>query len=162
MPVSPTYPGVYIEEVESGLKPVEIAGTSIAAFLGFTRMGHTMTPVPLENYKAFTEQFGQISRTGDKPYDAMAFAVRAFFQNGGRRAYIVDVANESKPASKSVTTGRTSAPTNLFTVESKVTGALANPHYVYLTPMGDVRQGNFDFVIFEYGSSGRVIFKSCV
>ena len=39
MPVRPTYPGVYVEEIPSGVRPVASVATSTAAFVGAFRKG---------------------------------------------------------------------------------------------------------------------------
>jgi phage tail sheath protein FI len=59
----PSYlsPGVYIEEVDRGNKPIEAAGTSVAAFIGFTQKrpaGNRGEPVLVTNWTQFTDSFG--------------------------------------------------------------------------------------------------------
>jgi len=95
-----TYPGVYIEEVPSGVRPIENAGTSTAAFIGTTEKGTPGVPSLIFKWADYVEQFGgfrevkKVTGTGDaavteyKP-DAMGLAVYTFFLNGGGAAYIV-------------------------------------------------------------------------
>lgn len=146
-------PGVYIEEIDSGAKPIEVAGTSTAAFLGYTRTGDAMVPVPLENYESYRSLFGGVSKTGNETSDSMAFAVRAFFQNGGRLAYIINVARGGKRASVTFTGGRNNNPPPLFVVESKHDGSLANGFDIYLTPKNSPSSGEFDLEIVDNSSS---------
>jgi phage tail sheath protein FI len=78
------YPGVYIEE-QPAASPIQGVGTSTAAFIGVARGG----PV---NQPAFVTSFDEFRQTFDaQPMDGfyLWYAVRAFFDNGGRRAYIV-------------------------------------------------------------------------
>lgn len=151
-------PGVYVEEIDSGARPIEAAGTSTAAFLGLTRTGEAMLPVSLESYEAFRTRFGGISTGGTAPGDRMAFAVRAFFQNGGRLAYVVNVAQGGRRATASVFAGRGSAPKPLFDVRAKHNGTVLNHLDVHLTPVGDPDAGVFDFEVIENHPTGpRVI-----
>ncbi len=85
----PTYqpPGVYIEEIESGSRPIEGVATSIAAFIGETETGSEYENIPtlVTSCEEFITKFGYCSDTA--PY--MAPAVHSFFLNGGSNAFIV-------------------------------------------------------------------------
>lgn len=88
----PTYlhPGVYVEEIPSGSKPIEGVATSTAAFVGFTTKGPLAEPTLLFKWSDYEEQFGGIRDLGkSETGDPMGFAVYSFFQNGGTAAYIV-------------------------------------------------------------------------
>src|ERR1035438_440906 len=84
----PTYlsPGVYIEEVEPGVRPIEGVGTAVAAFLGLASDGPFHTPTLVTNWSQFTMTFGE-------PVEGsyLAHAVYGYFLNGGGRAYIVRI-----------------------------------------------------------------------
>jgi phage tail sheath protein FI len=87
----PTYlaPGVYVEEVEAGSKPIEGVGTAIAAFVGLATQGPVNSPTMVTNWSQYTQLFGDIAE------DAyLGHAVYGFFQNGGGRAYVVRVGAE--------------------------------------------------------------------
>jgi phage tail sheath protein FI len=91
----PTYlhPGVYIEEIPSGVKTIEGVGTSTAAFVGFTTKGPLNEPRLLFNFDDYVRRYGGIRDLGADPSgDPMGFSVAAFFQNGGTKAYIVRLA----------------------------------------------------------------------
>lgn len=79
-------PGVYIEEIERGPRPIEGVPTSTAAFLGETERGPTK-PRLVTSYKEFQRWFG--SPFGDSKY--LPYAVSGFFENGGKRLYIARV-----------------------------------------------------------------------
>lgn len=87
MPTSLSYPGVYIEEVPSGVRTIAGVATSIAAFVGFTRKGELNTAVRSTSFGDFERSHGGLDR--DSP---VSYAVRQFFMNGGTDAYIVRVA----------------------------------------------------------------------
>lgn len=82
----PTYkhPGVYVEEIPSGAKPIEGVATSIAAFVGATEQGPVNQPTLVHNWDDYVRDFGPISSNEDW----MALAVSAFYLNGGKDAYI--------------------------------------------------------------------------
>ncbi|MFD0039197.1 phage tail sheath family protein [Streptomyces anulatus] len=84
----PSYlsPGVYVEEVESGSRPIEGVGTSVAAFVGFAQKGPFDEPTLITNWSQFVATFGDFV---DGAY--LASAVYGFFANGGGVCYIVRV-----------------------------------------------------------------------
>ncbi len=88
----PTYlhPGVYVEEIPSGSKPIEGVGTSTAAFVGYTAKGPVGEPTLIFKWESYEEIFGGIRDTGKQVTgDPMGYAVYSFFLNGGGAAYIV-------------------------------------------------------------------------
>ncbi|MGC4941093.1 phage tail sheath family protein [Kribbella sp. DT2] len=84
----PSYlsPGVYVEEVSSGSKPIEGVGTAVAAFVGFTEKGPLNEPVLVTNWTQYVTTFGQFSEGALLPH-----SVYGFFLNGGGSAYVVRV-----------------------------------------------------------------------
>lgn len=85
--VQPTYPGVYIQEVPSGVRTITGVATSIAAFVGFTRKGIPDKAVTITSFADFERQYGGLDRQSP-----VSYAVRQFFANGGTQAIIVRVA----------------------------------------------------------------------
>ncbi len=84
MPISPTYPGVYIEEIPSGERTITGVATSITAFIGRTLRGPTHTPVTVNNWGDFERIFGGLwLRSG------LSYALQDFYLNGGSQAVIV-------------------------------------------------------------------------
>jgi uncharacterized protein len=83
MPTTPTYPGVYIEEIASGVRTIVGVATSITAFLGTAAKGPIDQPVTVFSFSDFSRQFGDL----DVDYP-MSYAVRDFFANGGGQAVI--------------------------------------------------------------------------
>ena len=86
--MSPQYlsPGVYVEEVERGARPIEGVGTAVAAFTGFTERGPVNKPTFIANWTQFINTFG-----GFIPGGYLAAAVYGYFHNGGGGCYIVRV-----------------------------------------------------------------------
>jgi phage tail sheath protein FI len=93
MPAQLTYPGVYIEEIPSGVHTITGVATSIAAFLGKALRGPTDVATTINNYGDFERIFGGLWNES-----ALGYAVRDFFLNGGSQAIIVRLYNaEIKP-----------------------------------------------------------------
>ena len=77
------HPGVYIEEIERGPRPIEGVPTSTAAILGEAERG-PITPRLVTSYKDYQRWFGDVF--GDTKF--LPYAVNGFFENGGKRAFI--------------------------------------------------------------------------
>ena len=91
------HPGVYVEEIPSGSKPIEGVATSVAAFIGYTGKGPIGEPVRISKWDDYDNQFGGVrDLKKDKFGDPMGLSVAAFFQNGGRTAYIVRITEDWK------------------------------------------------------------------
>lgn len=84
----PTYlsPGVYMEEVSSGSKPIEGVGTALAAFVGFAEKGPVNEPVLVTNWEQYVQTFGNFVDGG-----YLAHSVYGYFLNGGGAAYVVRI-----------------------------------------------------------------------
>lgn len=100
MPVLPTYPGVYIEELSSGVRTITGVATSITAFIGRARKGSTDEPVQIFSFGDYERKFGGL---WDK--STMSFAVRDFFLNGGGMAAIVRVHKDATASAIRIPTG---------------------------------------------------------
>ncbi|HEY2990868.1 MAG TPA: phage tail sheath C-terminal domain-containing protein [Candidatus Binatia bacterium] len=84
MPAALTSPGVYIEEISSGVRTITGVATSIAAFLGKAVRGPTNDPIVLTSFGDFERIFGGLHRDF-----TIGYAVRDFFMNGGSQAIVV-------------------------------------------------------------------------
>jgi hypothetical protein len=84
MPIAPTYPGVYIEEIPSGVRTITGVATSITAFVGRTVLGQTNEPTIINSFGDFERQFGGLDANSP-----LGYAVRDFYLNGGSQAIIV-------------------------------------------------------------------------
>jgi hypothetical protein len=81
-----TYPGVYIQELSSGVHPITGVATSIAAFVGWADQGPIDQAVLVQSWSDFQTQFGGLD---SRSY--LGYAVNQFFANGGQQAYIVRI-----------------------------------------------------------------------
>jgi len=94
----PTYlsPGVYVEEVEAGSRPIEGVGTAVAAFVGIASQGPFHSPTLVTNWTQFTSTFGEFVEGS-----YLAHSVYGYFMNGGGNCYIVRIGQDSASGSKS-------------------------------------------------------------
>ena len=88
MPITPTYPGVYIEELPSGVHTITGVATSIACFIGWAPKGPTANAQLVLSWSDFNNQFGGLDARSP-----LGYAVNQFFANGGTQAYIVRLAD---------------------------------------------------------------------
>lgn len=93
MPVTLSYPGVYIEELPSGVRTITGVATSITAFVGRALRGEEDEPTRVQNFAEYERLFGGLWRDS-----SMSYAVQQFFQNGGSDALIVRVQNGGSAA----------------------------------------------------------------
>jgi len=83
MPVSPTYPGVYIEEIPSGVRTITGVPTSITAFIGRAKRGPVGKAKTINSFADYERIFGGLDLDSK-----MSYAVRDFYLNGGSQAII--------------------------------------------------------------------------
>jgi len=95
-------PGVYVEEVPSGPRPIEGVSTSTAGIVGLTERGPTR-PRLATSWGDFASWFGGIT---DPAVSFLPFAARGFFDNGGQRLYVARVVRTDAVAAQlTVATG---------------------------------------------------------
>jgi phage tail sheath protein FI len=122
MPVAPTYPGVYIEELPSGVRTIVAVPASIAAFVGYTARGLDHRPTRVQSFADFERAFGGLNRDSE-----VSYAVAQFFLNGGGDAYVVRVPKHDAVAGKiTLRNGTTNAATPAVAVTALSRGAWAN------------------------------------
>lgn len=113
MPQALSYPGVYIDEVSSGVHTIIGVSTSIAAFVGRTEYGPTNNPIVINGYADFERRFGGLWAGSKLPY-----AVRDFFLNGGSQAIIIRLYHSDNRGKDSA-----SLKIDVLTLEAKEPGS---------------------------------------
>jgi len=91
MPVTTSYPGIYIEELPSTSRTIAAAPTSLTVFIGYTHPFKTKQfnkPVRIFNFADYEREFGGLYRNQYLD-NSVAYAVQQFFLNGGSDAYVV-------------------------------------------------------------------------
>ncbi len=123
MPITPTYPGIYIEELPSSVRTITAAPTSVAVFIGYTHPFKTKPEnfakaVQIFNFTEYEREFGGLYNSG--LIDAsVAYAVNQFFLNGGSVAYVIGLKAQYR-GSDGASLGDINGPT--ATVGSGATG----------------------------------------
>src|SRR5215467_5368681 len=98
MPPTFTYPGVYIEELSSGVHTITGVATSIAAFVGWAPKGPTDRATEVLSFSDYNSRFGGLDSRS-----LLGYSVNQFFGNGGQQAYIVRlVAGDAATATNTI------------------------------------------------------------
>ena len=89
-------PGVYVEEVDRGSRPIEGVSMSVAGFVGFSEDvrgdAELFKPMMITNWSQYLEYFGKPGSDGFTDFDAyLPFAVQGWFLNGGGRCWVVSI-----------------------------------------------------------------------
>src|SRR6185436_15881778 len=93
-------PGVYIEEIQTGPRPIEGVSTSTAGFVGETERG-PLKPRLVTSWQDYQRWYGgYIDRIGfiDRANHYLPYAVRGFFENGGQRLFVARVIGDTAVA----------------------------------------------------------------
>lgn len=112
MPVQVSYPGVYVEEIPSGVRTITGVATSIAAFVGWAPQGPTDSARLVLSWPDYVRQYGGLDSRS-----LLGYAVSQFFANGGTQAYIIRL----------VPSGTVPAGTNLTATGGSLTITAENP-----------------------------------
>lgn len=95
MPQQLTYPGVYIEEIPSGVRTISGVATSIAAFIGWAKKGPIDKAQRILSWQDFERHFGGLDA---RSY--LGYAVYSFYANGGKDAYIIRLVGDDAVAAE--------------------------------------------------------------
>jgi len=122
---SVSYPGVYVEEVSSGIRPIESASTSTAAFVGLAEMGPDDEARRVTSWTEFQKYYGTYINDG-----YLAESVFQFFNNGGRQCYIVRITRSDAATARVTVENRADTPVAGLTFSAKNKGDWGN--FLYL------------------------------
>src|SRR5215212_9577446 len=155
MPTTPTYPGVYIEEVPSGVRTISGVATSIATFVDFFARGPMNRAIQLFNMGDFEREFGGLDTRSEASY-----GISQFFLNGGGEAWVVRVAsgNAQNPLQKATAVlrdgvGSGAGVGTALTISATSEGRWGNALHARV----DSGPGNtFDLTLTEYVTEGGV------
>ncbi|HTX91820.1 MAG TPA: phage tail sheath C-terminal domain-containing protein [Anaerolineales bacterium] len=139
-------PGVYVEEVDTGSKPIEGVSTSTTGMVGVTERGPVNIPILVTSTGEFTRWFGERLNildfsNGDDRHCYLPHAVQGFFDNGGKRVYVTRVLDTVGAVNAAVFLFDRgdigSLQTMLLRGAAELTGTAANPpRLVVLDTMG--------------------------
>lgn len=100
MPTALTHPGVYVEELPGGARPVTGVSTSVTAFVDFFPKGPDDRPVTVSSFAEFEREFGGLDARSEASY-----GLQQYFVNGGQRAVIVRVTSGAATATRTLQDG---------------------------------------------------------
>jgi uncharacterized protein len=153
-------PGIYVEEVNAGPRPIEGVGTAMAAFVGFAPGGPANKPMLITNWSQYVETFGTLEEGGKRnPYMSgsfLAHAVYGYFNNGGTRCYVTRVVPTSgkkdEAAASAQLPSRASKAIPSLTISSKGSASSDIQVEVSRPPSEDSDEGAFTLRIKMGGS----------
>ena len=147
-------PGVYVEEFESGGKPMEGVGTSTAGFIGLAEKGAVEgVPQLVTNFADFKRKYGgYLSESEFGEYRFLAYAVEHFFINGGSRAFISRVT----PKDAKCASGAVPAAAPALSITAKNPGAWGNNISVVITPSSKAKTQILDILETSAGKKYHV------
>jgi hypothetical protein len=131
-----SYPGVYVKEVPSGVRPIAAASTSTPAFVGLAEMGPNDEAKRITSWTEFQRHYGTFIADG-----YLAESVFQFFNNGGQQCYIVRVTRSDAEKAEATVQNRTSTPVDGLRFSAKNKGAWGNYLYLQIED-GTVNPGN--------------------
>jgi phage tail sheath protein FI len=120
MPVQVSYPGVYVQEIPSGVRTITGVSTSVALFMGRAKRGRLNVPTRALSFADYERNFGT-----DTVISEMTDQVRQFFLNGGQQAFIMRIAQNST-ANPARVTLKNQAATDVLTLVAKDAGVDGN------------------------------------
>lgn len=140
-----TYPGVYVEEVPSGVRPIAAASTSIAAFIGVAERGPVGEAVKVFNFTEYQSRYG-----GFLSGSFLSHAVYQFFNNGGTQCYIVRVAGANAATANIVLRDQaTTNPQASLTISANSPGAWGNQLAVVIANGTNDPVNEFNLAVFQ-------------
>lgn len=120
MTVQTSYPGVYVQEVPSGVRTIAGVSTSVAAFVGVAKRGPINKATKIFSFSDFERYFGGLFIDSE-----MSYSVKQFFLNGGTQAIIVRVVNNTATSATSTIGGQ-------IKIDSLEPGGIGNSIFIIL------------------------------
>ncbi|MGD0604364.1 MAG: phage tail sheath C-terminal domain-containing protein [Streptosporangiaceae bacterium] len=154
MSISPTYPGVYLQELTSSVHTITGVPTSVAAFVGAAPRGPVTGPVHIGSFADYQRAFGGVSASSP-----MSYAVYQFYNNGGSDAVVVRITSAGNVAATIDITPEAAA-------DAKITLAAASPgiwgnglqvtvdHNIYPPPQAGATP-SYNLTVYDTGSGTR-------
>src|SRR5215831_18679921 len=141
MPVSPTYPGVYVQEIPSGVRTIVGVSTAIGMFIGTSKKGPIGEPVRCTSYMDFQRSFSE-----DPTGGSLAEYVKLFFLNGGTDCYVMRITHQ---AGQSTVMLNNVANRNVLQLQAKGAGAAGESIRARVTYNGAQPEATFNIDLFQ-------------
>ncbi len=153
MPVTPTYPGVYVQEIASGVRTIAGVSTSIGMFIGTSKRGPMFDPIRCVSYSDFTRAFSE-----DPSGGALGEYVKFFFLNGGTDCYVMRIANGATKARVDL---KNEGNTATLRLEAKDPGLVGETIRAVVSYNGPQPEATFNIDLFrwEVDTTGKRVKK---
>jgi Bacteriophage tail sheath protein len=144
-------PGVYVEEVEAGSRPIEGVGTAVAAFVGLAAQGPFNTPTLVTNWTQFTSTFGAFVEGS-----YLAHSVYGYFSNGGGACYVVRIGEDgAAPTARAELTSGTDKTLASYRINALEAGPTGNDIQIEVSDVGDGDDDSFTLTVRSNGSEEK-------
>jgi uncharacterized protein len=150
MAVSVSYPGVYIEEVPSGVRTIAGVSTSIGLFAGWSAKGSVSEAVRVTSFGDYEREFGP-----PDPRSELGYALKHFFANGGADAYVMRIADTASAPPTAV--GAQCALGGDITVNARSPGAWANRYAIRSTRRAAPDATRFRIDVLDTAANNAVV-----
>jgi phage tail sheath protein FI len=147
MAVAVSYPGVYVQELPSGVRTIVGVPTAIAMFIGRSQMGELKKPVRCLSFADFERNFSTDYADSD-----LAREVRLFCDNGGADCYVMRIADGATPASVML---EDEAGANTLKVTAKSAGLYGNDIRVAVTYNTAFPEATFNMEVFRWTAASN-------
>ena len=147
MPVQPTFPGVYVQEVPSGVRTITGVSTSVAAFVGMVNRGPLGLPVRILSFADYERRFGN-----DTSASEITDQVRQFFLNGGQQAFIMRIA---QGASSAAVTLKNESGAEVLVVAAKDAGTVGDAIRIEIDYDTSSPESTFNLTAYRLISDGQ-------
>jgi len=151
MPSTLTYPGVYVEEIPSGVRTIAGVSTSNTAFVGYFPRGPVDRAVRLTSFADFEREFGGLDTRSEASY-----AIRQYYLNGGSVAFVVRVTDAT--AAEAQVSANDATP--VLAIEALNPGAVGNTLRIAIDTVGLGGTGEFNFTVLEDTGGGPTVIQT--
>jgi len=138
-----SYPGVYVQEIPSGVRTITGVGTSIGMFVGRAKSGRLNIPVQCLSYEDFVRNFTAADAGGD-----LMRAVKLFFINGGTQCYVMRIAKGALPSSVTLRNDTNTAA--VLKVEAKSAGLFGDDVRLAVSYDTPLPEATFNLQVFRW------------
>ncbi|SHN40860.1 phage tail sheath subtilisin-like domain-containing protein [Chitinophaga sp. CF418] len=151
MPVQTSYPGVYVQEVPSGVRTIVGVSTAVAVFIGRTKKGPLKTPVLCLSFSDFERTF-----SSDYAGSELSRAVRLFFLNGGSQCYVMRIADGAAQSDADLNNSGGTPVLRLTAKSAGLIGDTIRAEVSYNTPFPE---STFNLTVFRWvtNSGGQTV-----
>lgn len=133
-------PGVFIEDYPS-VPPMEGVSTSVGGFIGTSERGPVNEPVYITSWNSYIEKFAYGMDSPFLPNSDLAYSIYGFFQNGGKKCYVIRTAHETAEAAEC-----SLKDPDTILINAKDEGSWGNNLSISITA-NKVNESNFDIVV---------------